>query len=169
MNRTEKQEFITEIQEQLLSSKAVIVTHYHGLTVSQITNLRKRMREVVATFRFAKNSLTKIAISDSTLDSAKSRLVGPVALAYSDDLVGLAKVLVKFAKENNNLKILGGIVENKEVNSDGVTELSNMLSLDELRAKIVGIISTPARNLVGVLQAPASQLARILSAYASKK
>lgn len=169
MNRSEKQEFITEIQEQLLSSKAVIVTHYHGLTVSQITNLRKRMREVGATFRVAKNSLTKIAISDSALDNAKSHLVGPVALAYSDDLVGLAKVLVKFAKENNNLKILGGIVENQEVNSEGVTELSKMLSLDELRAKIVGIINTPARNLVGLLQAPAGQLARVLNAYATKK
>lgn len=169
MLRSEKQEFVAALEGVYKESKSVIVTHYHGLTVSQITSLRTALREKGAKFKVVKNTLSSIAARNSGLATSVNMFSGPTAVAYSTDAVAAAKVVVDFAKTNKNLKIICGVIDNQLIDAASVEQVAKLPSLDELRAKIIGILQAPATKIAGVLQAPAAGLARLLSAYATKK
>jgi large subunit ribosomal protein L10 len=146
----------------------VVVAHYSGLTVAQMQKLRKEMKAAGATVKVAKNRLAKIALDGTDVASIAPLLKGPTLLAYSSDPVAAPKVAVDFAKGHDKFVILGGAMGTTSLNADGVKALATMPSLDELRAKIVGLISAPATKIAQVVNAPAAKLARVFGAYATK-
>ena len=168
MLRSEKKTFVSELEKIYQDSNSVIITHYHGLTVSQITNLRKALSENGASFKIVKNTLSKIAATNVKLTHDPEAFSGPTAIAYSKDPVAAAKGVVEFAKANDNLKVIGGIVNDKILNVVEVQQLAKLPSLDQLRGKIVGILQAPAANLARIIQAPAGSLARVIQAYSEK-
>jgi large subunit ribosomal protein L10 len=168
VDRAEKQELIGLLQEIFKASGVVVVAHYSGLTVAQMQDLRKQMKQVGATVKVAKNRLAKIALDGTDVATIAPLLKGPTLLAYSTDPVAAPKVAVDFAKGHEKFVILGGAMGRTSLNSDGVKALATLPSLDELRAKLVGMISTPATRLAQVVAAPAGQLARVVGAYANK-
>nr|WP_253308424.1 50S ribosomal protein L10 [Rickettsia endosymbiont of Ceutorhynchus assimilis] len=168
MLRSEKPIVVEELEKVYKESTSVIVAHYHGLTVSQISSLRESLKVKGAGFKVVKNTLAKIAANKSGLDGAVNLFAGPTAIAYSKDPVEVAKLVVDFAKSNDNLKIVGGIVNDQLLNEHSIRELSKLPSLNELRGKIIGLLQAPATKIVGVLQAPASSLVRVIQAYVSK-
>lgn len=168
MLRSEKKIFVSELEEVYNNSSSVIITHYHGLSVAQLTNLRKSLRENGASFKIVKNTLSKIAATNASLSHDPALFSGPTAIAYSADPVAAAKGVVEFAKSNDNLKVIGGIVNNKILTVAEVGQLAKLPSLDQLRGKIVGILQAPASNLARIVQAPAGSLARVVGAYAEK-
>jgi len=169
MDRNEKTEVVSALHASLKEMGVVVVTRNLGMSVAQSTQLRQKMREVGATYKVTKNRLAKIAIVDTDYAGLDELLVGPVGLATSADPVAAAKVAVDFAKTNDKLEIVGGAMGATLLNADGVKALASMPSLDELRAKLVGLIQAPAQKLATVTQAPAAQLARVLNAYATKE
>ncbi|HJD56761.1 MAG: 50S ribosomal protein L10 [Rickettsia endosymbiont of Culicoides impunctatus] len=168
MLRSEKHEFVVELEEVYKRSNSVIITHYHGLTVSQVTTLRRSLKAKNVGFKVVKNTLSKIAANKAGIDNITHLFAGPTALAYSEDLVEAAKLIVEFAKANECLKIVGGLVNNQVLDVNSVQQLAKLPSLDELRGKIIGVLQAPATKIAGVIQAPASGLARVLQAYANK-
>ncbi len=168
MNRTEKKSYVEELNSEISGAASVVVVHYKGLTVDEITSLRAKMREAGGSFRVTKNTLAKLALKGTEYESISEHLSGPTAIGYSDDPVAPAKALVNFANENEKLQVLGGAFGEQVLDVDGVKQLAKMPSLDELRAKIVGMLNTPATRIAGVLQAPAGQLARVCGAYGAK-
>jgi len=168
VNRLQKKELVSLISEKLNSSYTVIVTHYHGLTVAEITKLRRNVLKNGAEFLVSKNTLAKIALKGTKFEKLTDLMTGPTAIAFSEDPIAAAKTVVDFAKENEKLVILGGVANDQFLDVASVKTLASMPSLDELRAKIIGIISTPATRVATVLGAPASQLARVLSAWSNK-
>ncbi len=168
MLRSEKKTFVSDLEEIYQTSNSVIITHYHGLTVSEITTLRRSLRENGASFKIVKNTLSKIAASNVKVEHDPEMFSGPTAIAYSEDPVAAAKGVVEFAKANDNLKIVGGIVNDKILDVSSIQQLAKLPSLDQLRGKIVGILQAPASNLARVTQAPAGALARVIQAYAEK-
>ena len=168
MLRSEKKTFVSELEKIYQDANSVIITHYHGLTVSQITNLRKALRENGASFKIVKNTLSKIAATNVKLTHDPEAFSGPTAIAYSKDPVAAAKGVVEFAKANDNLKVIGGIVNDKILNVGEVQQLAKLPSLDQLRGKIVGILQAPAANLARIVQAPAGSVARVIQAYSEK-
>jgi len=168
VDRSQKEKMVTDLSQVFADSNLVVVAHQKGLTVAEITELRNKMREAGAKFKVTKNRLVRRALEGSQYQNLSDLFVGPTAIAYSEDSVAAAKVAVNFAKGNEKLEILGGNLNDKELGIDGIKALASLPSLDEVRAKIVGIISTPATRVAGVLQAPAGQLARVIGAYAAK-
>lgn len=168
MLRSEKIQCVSELEDVYKNSGSVIITHYHGLTVSQITVLRRALRSNGGSFKVVKNTLSKIAANKTGLEQSCNLLSGPTAIAYSVDPIIAAKTVVEFAKNNEKLKIIGGIVNNQLLSVDEVKYIAKLPSLDELRGKIVGVLQAPATKIAGVLQAPASAIARVLQAYSSK-
>lgn len=169
MNRTEKSELISDLNKKLVASSVVLVAHYKGLTVAEITDLRVKVRNIGAGFKVTKNKLTQRALAQTPFEPIAKMFVGPTAIAYSSDPVAVAKVLAEFAKANEKLVLLGGAFGATLLNGDQVVALSKMPSLDELRAKIVGMIQTPARRIATLLQAPAGQIARVVGAHSRKE
>ena len=168
MNKEQKKQYIDEMTNQFDKSEAVIVTHYQGLTVSQLDDLRKRMREHGIIFKITKNRITKLALEKSKCKNLSNLFTGPTAVALSNDAIISAKILTKFSKENENLKILGGIMGKDILDIAGVANVATLPTLDEARAKIVGILKAPAQKIVSILLAPASKIA-ILALEKSKK
>jgi len=168
VNRAEKEQEIVEIRNLINSNSAAVIAHYQGLTVAQIHMLRGQMRECGAEIKVVKNSLAKLAVANTNSKSLDSLLSGPTALVVSNDPVGMAKNLSKFAKDNANLVLLGGVVDDQFIDQKGISLLSSMPSKDELRAKIIGLINAPATKLVRLLKTPAEQLARVLNAHAKQ-
>ncbi|MEI6730214.1 MAG: 50S ribosomal protein L10 [Pseudomonadota bacterium] len=168
MNRIEKKEFIADVNQSVNSSAVVLVAHYKGLTVAEMTALRLKIREIGAGFRVSKNKLTKLALAGTQFEQISSMFVGPTAIAYSSDPVAVAKVLSEFAKTNDKLVLLGGAFGATLLDGNAVTELSKLPSLDELRAKIIGLINAPASRIASILQAPGGQVARVIGAYSEK-
>ena len=168
VDRSEKEQLVSSLREGLTESNLVIVTQQKGLSVAEVSDLRRQIREVGAQYKVAKNTLARLAVAGTDMESINVFFSGPTALAYSKDPVAAAKVTMKFANSNEKLKILGGILNGKVLNGKDIEILSKLPSLDELRAKIIGIISTPATRVAGVLQAPAGKLARVFSAYGKK-
>ena len=168
MNKEQKQIYIKEMTSQFENSEAVLVTHYQGLTVKQLDELRKRMREHGIIFKITKNRITKLALEKSKCKELSNLFTGPTAVAFSEDAITSAKILTKFSKENENLKILGGIMGNDILDVDGVKNVATLPTLDEARAKIVGILRSPAQKIASILLAPASKIA-ILALEKSKK
>lgn len=165
MNRSEKEQLVSSLREGLLESSLVVVSHQTGLTVAQVSDLRRKMREAGAQFRVAKNTLARLAVAGTENEGITPLLSGPTTLAYSKDPVAAAKISVKFANDNDRFNVVGGILNGKLLGAKDIETLSKLPSIDELRAKIIGIISTPATRIAGVMQAPAGQLARVFSAY----
>ena len=168
MDRAQKAEFVAELKRTFDQVGVVVVTRNHGLTVAQSTALRTRMREAGAAYKVSKNKLARIALDGTDYLSIGDMLTGPVGLATSTDPVAAAKVAVDFAKTNDKFEIVGGAMGATALDVEGVKALATLPSLDELRAKIVGLIVAPATKLATITQAPAAQLARVLSAYAEK-
>jgi large subunit ribosomal protein L10 len=168
VDRAEKQESIAALKEVFAASKVVVVAHYSGLSVAQMQTLRRQMKQAGGEVKVAKNRLAKIALEGSDVASIASLLKGPTLIAYSGDPVAAPKVAVDFAKANENLVILGGAMGKTALNLDGVKQLASLPSLDELRAKIVGLIQAPATKIAQLTNAPAAKVARVVQAYASK-
>ncbi len=169
MNRSEKTDAVAALSATFNSSAVVVVTRNLGLTVAQSTDLRLKMRDAGAGYKVAKNSLAKIALKDTQYVTISDLLTGPVALATSTDPVAAAKVAVEFAKTNPKLEIVGGAMGDTVLDVDGVKALASLPSLDELRAKLIGLIQAPATKIAQVVVAPASKLARVFGAYATKE
>ena len=168
MDRTEKREFVSQLAAVFAETSMVVVTRNAGLTVAEVTDLRRRMRAAGAQFRVAKNRLATLALDGTRFNSIAPLLKGPTALAWSTDPVAVAKAAVEFAKTNEKLVLVGGALGTQTLNADGIKALAELPSLDELRARLVGMISTPATRIAGVLQAPAGQLARVFAAYSRR-
>ncbi|MGB0697574.1 MAG: 50S ribosomal protein L10 [Rhodospirillaceae bacterium] len=168
MNREEKKELVEDLTGLFSDIQVCVLTHYKGMTVKELEELRGQMREADAQFRVVKNRITRLALKDSAFEGLSDMFTGPVAIAVSADPVAAAKVVVDYAKKNEKLVILGGAMQGQILDVNGVEALAKMPSLDELRAKLVGMINTPATRIAGVVQAPAGQLARVLNAYATK-
>ncbi|MDG1287965.1 MAG: 50S ribosomal protein L10 [Rickettsiales bacterium] len=168
MDRAQKQAYVKALNTGVADAASIVVVHYKGLTVDEITELRAKVRAAGGSFRVTKNTLAKRALKGTAYESLGELLTGPTAIGYSDDPVAPAKALVNFANENDKLQVLGGAFGEQVLDVNGVTELSKMPSLDELRATIVGMLNTPATRIAGVLQAPAGQLARVCGAYGAK-
>ena len=169
MDRAQKPIVVEELNRVFNEVNVVVVTRNLGLTVAQSTALRLKMRDGGATFKVTKNSLAKIATKGTVYESISDLLTGPVALASSIDPVAAAKIVVEFAKTNDKLEIVGGAMGSTILDVNGVKALATMPSLDELRAKIVGLVQAPATKIVQIVQAPAGQLARVFGAYATKE
>ena len=168
MNKERKKAYITEMTAQFEKSEAVLVTHYQGLTVKQLDELRSKMREHGIKFQITKNRITKIALENSRCKDIANLFTGPTAVALSDDAISSAKILTKFSKDNKNLKILGGIMGKDILDVEGVQNVATLPTLEEARAKIVGILRSPAQKIASILLAPASKIA-ILALEKSKK
>ena len=168
MNKEKKQKYIKEMTTEFDKSEAVIVTHYQGLTVNQLDDLRAKMREHGIIFKVTKNRITKLALEKTKCKDLSNLFSGPTAVALSEDAITSAKILTNFSKENSNLKILGGIMGNDILDVAGVKNVATLPTLDEARAKIVGILSTPAQKIISILLAPGSKIA-ILAHAKSKK
>ena len=168
MDQAQKRELVTELNGVFTNAASVVVTHYSGLTVAEINDLRNQMRQVGANFKVTKNRLVRLALADTPYAPLMEMFSGPTAIAFSQDVVAAAKIAVKFAKTNEKLVVIGGAMGETLLDVNGVQELASLPSLDELRGKIVGLLQAPATKVAGVLQAPAGQLARVLGAYASK-
>ena len=169
MDRAEKAAAVAELKQTFSEVGVVVVTRNNGMTVAQSTVLRNRMREAGATFKVSKNKLARIALDGTDYGSLGDMLTGPVGLATSVDPVAAAKVVVDFAKTTDKFEIVGGAMGSTALDLAGVQSLATLPSLDELRAKIVGLIVAPATKLATIAQAPAAQIARVLSAHAEKE
>lgn len=168
MNRAQKAEAVAEMHELFQSGETLVVTHYSGLTVAQLTALRLKLRESGSRLKVTKNRLAKRALEGTRFESMVDLFAGPTAVAVSKDPVAAAKVAWDFAKENEKLIIVGGAFAGQVLSAKDVEKLAKLPSLDEIRAKFLALLVTPATRVATVLQAPASQLARVTKAYAEK-
>ncbi len=168
MDRAEKREFVASLAAVFADTSFVLVGRNNGLTVAEVSDLRRRMRGAGATYRVAKNRLALLALDGTRFHGLSPLLKGPTALAWSKDPVAVAKTAVEFARTNDRFVVLGGALGAQTLNADGVKALAELPSLETLRAQLLGLIQTPATRIAGVLQAPGSQLARVFSAYAKK-
>lgn len=168
MDRTEKREFVASLAAVFAETSMVVVTENKGMTVAEVTKLRVAMRAAGANFKVAKNRLAILALDGTRFDGIKPLLRGPTALAWSRDPVAVSKAAIEFAKTNDKFVVLGGALGTQTLSADGVKALSELPSLDTLRAGLLGMIQTPATRIAGVLQAPGGQIARVLAAFADK-
>ncbi len=168
MDRAAKAELVGTLGGLFKATKVVVVAHYSGLTVAQMQILRRQMRQAGASVKVAKNRLAKIALEGSDVASIAPLLKGPALIAYSGDPVAAPKVAVDFAKTHEQFVILGGAMGRTTLDPNGVKALAALPSLDELRAKIVGLIAAPATKIAQVVNAPAAKVARVVAAYAAK-
>ncbi|ODT30593.1 MAG: 50S ribosomal protein L10 [Kaistia sp. SCN 65-12] len=168
MDRAEKRELVTSLNDAFKGAGSVIVAHYAGITVAQMNDLRTKMRQAGGTVKVAKNRLAKIALQGTESDGITALFKGQTLIAYSEDPVTAPKIAAEFAKGNEKLIILGGAMGSTSLDADGVKALATLPSLDELRAKLVGMIATPATRIAQVVNAPAGSLARVIGAYARK-
>ena len=168
MERAEKAELVTELKGVFATANTVVVARYTGLTVAQMQTLRRQARQAGTSVKVAKNRLAKIALEGTDVASIGTLLKGPTVIAYSNDPVGASKVAVDFAKGHEKFVILGGAMGKTALDVNGVKALAALPSLDELRAKIVGLVKAPATKIAQVINAPAAKVARVVQAYANK-
>ncbi len=168
MDRAAKSELIASLGATFKAAEVVVVAHYSGLTVAQMQALRRQMKQAGASVKVAKNRLAKIALEGSDVASIAPLMRGPTLIAFSGDPVAAPKAAVDFAKTNEHLVILGGAMGRTALDANGVRALAALPSLDELRAKIVGLIQAPATKIAQVVTAPGAKVARVVKAYADK-
>ena len=169
VDRAQKKDLVSALHGTFNDANLVVVTQQSGLTVAEVTQLRRNMREAGASYKVTQNRLTRLALEGTKFEALQPMFTGPTAIAFSDDPVAAAKVSVEFANSNKKLTIVGGALGEKQLDPEAVTELAKLPSLDELRGKLIGVVQAPATKLAGVMQAPAGTLARVMSAYASKE
>jgi large subunit ribosomal protein L10 len=168
VERAEKREFVTELNEVFKASGSVVVARYAGITVAQMNDLRTKMRAAGGTVKVAKNRLAKIALQGTESEGMSGLFQGQTLIAYSNDPMIAPKVAMDFAKTNDKLVVLGGAMGSTTLDAEAVKSLATLPSLDELRAKLLGLLAAPATRVATVTAAPASQLARVFAAYAKK-
>ena len=168
MDRAAKRELVTTLHGALKGAGVIVVAHYAGMTVAQMTDFRKRIKEAGGSVKVAKNRLAKLALKDTDAASIGDILKGPTCLAYSQDPISAAKIAVKYAKENDKYKILGGAMGKTVLDRSAVQALADLPSLEQLRAMLLGVMNAPASKLVRTLNEPAAALARLLQAKADK-
>jgi large subunit ribosomal protein L10 len=168
VDRAEKSELVTAMNLVFKDAGAVVVAHYAGLSVAQMTAFRAKMRDAGASVKVAKNRLAKLALKGTDAETIADLLKGPTVIAFSKDPVAAPKVATDFAKTNDKFVILGGSLGRTSLNPEGIKALASLPSLDELRGKLVGLISSPATRVAQVVAAPAAQVARVIGAYANK-
>src|SRR5579863_3692250 len=168
VDRAEKKEAVASLHDVFSKTSVVVAAHYSGLTVAQMQRLRKQMRQAGANVQVAKNRLAQIALQGTDVASIGPLLKGPTLIAYSSDPVAAAKAAVAFAKDHEKFVVLGGAMGKTALNVDGVRALATLPSLDELRAKLLGLIMAPATKLAQLANAPAAKLARVVGAYGAK-
>ncbi|MBN9020474.1 MAG: 50S ribosomal protein L10 [Rhizobiales bacterium] len=168
MEKAEKRELVSTMNEVFKQTNVVVVAHYAGLTVAELTALRGKARQAGVSVKVAKNRLVKLALQGTDSAHIADLFTGPTIVAYSDDPVAAPKVATDFAKTNDKLVILGGAMGKTNLDPNGVKALASLPSLDELRGKLIGLIQAPASKIAAVVQAPAGQLARVFGAYAKK-
>ena len=161
MSREQKKNYITEMESQFQNNKAILVTHYQGLTMSQLDELRGQMREHGIKFKITKNRITKIALEKTKCKELSSLFTGPTAVAFSDDAIISARILSKFAKTNENLKLLGGVMGSDVLDQAGLQNVANLPTLDEARANIVGILAASASKFVSILLARSEKMSSL--------
>jgi large subunit ribosomal protein L10 len=169
VDKTQKAEVVEDLNGVFANAGSVVVAHYTGLTVAELSDLRSRMRAAGASFRVAKNRLAVRALKGTPIEGISDLFKGPTGIAVSNDPVAAAKVSAAYAKDNDKLVILGGSVGTTTLDANGVKALATLPSLDELRGKIVGLLVAPATKIAGIVQAPAGQLARVIGAYSKKE
>ncbi len=169
MNRTEKQELVQSLKGTFKEASIVVVTHYTGMSVPEMDELRSSMRAAGAGFRVTKNRLTRLALEGTKYDAMGDLFKGQTAMAFSADPVAAAKAAVDYAKKNDKLVIIGGALGEQALDKAGVKQLASLPSLDQLRAKLLGLVNAPATKVAGVLQAPAGQVARVIGARSRKE
>ena len=163
MKRSEKNDFVNNMKDEISNSSSIIVAHYSGLSVLETEDLRKEMRENGAKFKVTKNRLTKLALSDTQFKDIADLFSGPTAIAYSDDPIAPAKVAVSFEKKYSNFKIIGGGYDGEKIDKDKINFLATLPSLDGIRAKVISLILSPAQNIAAVVNEPTSKLARLIN------
>ncbi|MCK5285147.1 MAG: 50S ribosomal protein L10 [Alphaproteobacteria bacterium] len=168
ISRAQKETEIQDMNARFENDELIVVTHYSGLTVKEMSELRAGLREAGACFKVTKNSLAKIAIKGTKFEAVSDLFTGPTGMASSQDSVAAAKGAYNFAKKNDNLIILGGALGNKVLDVAEIEQLAKLPSLDEIRSKLVGLLQAPATKMVGVLQAPARDLVGVTRAYGEK-
>ena len=168
MNKNKKKNYIEEMKNFFNKTSSVLVTHYQGLSVKQIDELRSEMRKHGIMFKITKNKITKLALEGTKFKKLENLFTGPTAVALSEDAISSAKILTNFAKTNSNLKIIGGIMEEEPLSVEDVEKIATLPTLDEAMAKIVGILTSPAQKIISILLAPGSKIA-ILALAKSKK
>ena len=168
MNKDKKKTYLEEMKGFFKKNSSVFVTHYQGLSVKQIDELRSEMRKHGILFKITKNRITKLALEGSKFKKLENLFSGPTAIAFSEDAIISAKILTRFAKKNTNLKIIGGIMEEEPLSLEDVEKIATLPTLDEARAKIACILTTPAQKIISILLAPGSKIA-ILAHAKSKK
>ncbi|MGY9055518.1 MAG: 50S ribosomal protein L10 [Alphaproteobacteria bacterium] len=168
MLRKQKEELVEQFSEALNDMSVIVVVQQSGMTVAEMTSLRAEMREAGAGFRVTKNRLAKIAVDGTQFESVKDLFQGPTAVAYSVDPVAAAKACVAYAKKNDKFSIVGGMIGSTTMDAAAVEQLSKLPSLDEFRAKIIGMVNAPATKLVGILPQPAMQLVTLAGAPQAK-
>jgi len=164
VDRAAKRELVTELHDVFKDTGVVVVAHYAGMTVSQMTEFRRRVKQAGGQVKVAKNRLAKLAVKDTQVAAIADLFQGPTCLAYSKDPIAAAKVAVTYAKENDKLVILGGAMGATRLGADGVKSLAELPSLDELRGKLIGLVQAPASKIARLLNEPGAQLARVVSA-----
>ena len=168
MDRAQKEQLVSSLRSTFDETTMVVVTHYSGLTVADMGDLRQRMRDAGATFKVTKNRLTRRALEGTKFQHLEDLFTGPTAVAYSDDPVAAAKAAVEYAKVNDKLIVLGGAMGAERLDENEVRALAALPSRDALRATMIRLLNTPATRIAGVLQAPACQLARVLKAHSEQ-
>ncbi|HEY9536521.1 MAG TPA: 50S ribosomal protein L10 [Kiloniellaceae bacterium] len=168
MDRSQKEELVASLHQTFAETNLIIVTQQSGMTVAEVSDLRKKMRDAGASYKVTKNRLTRLALEGTKYEALKELFTGPTAVAVSVDPVAAAKVCVTFAKANEKLIIVGGAMGETTLDPSAIQALATLPSLDQLRGKLIGLVQAPATKVAGVVQAPAAQLARIFSAYSSQ-
>ncbi len=168
MNREQKESFVQNLKSIIADNSLVLVFHYRGMSMTDMTDLRVQSFNSGCNIKVTKNKLTKLALEGSDKAALSEFFDGPTAIAYSSDPVQLTKLLTNFAKNNSNLVILGGIMDNEILSVEKIEILSKLPSLEEIRAQLIGLISSPAQKIASVLTAPSGDLARVFNAYSNK-
>ena len=168
MDKAEKRELVAELHGAFAKTDVIVVAHYAGLTVAQMTKLRRQMKAAGSTVRVAKNKLARLALAGTSSEGISDLFKGPTVVAYSQDPVTAARVAVKYSKDNDKLVILGGTMGKNVLDLSAVKALADLPSLDELRAKLIGLLNAPATKIVRTIAEPGAQLARVIQAKASK-
>lgn len=169
MDRNDKQAFVASLRDSLEGKKLVVVTQQKGLTVSEVTNLRAKMREAGANYKVVKNTLARLAVQDTPIAPLGDKFKGAVALAFSEDPIAAAKVAVEFAKTNKKIQIVAACLDGRLLDAASVDALAKLPSLDELRAQLIGLLQAPLSKIARTVKEPAAQLARLASAYGAKE
>jgi large subunit ribosomal protein L10 len=169
VDRTEKAELVSEYRQLFQDSALVVVTHYAGMTVKEMTDFRGQLRKAGANYKVSKNRLTRLALEDTNFKGIADLFTGPTGIAFSVDPIAAAKAAVNYAKTNEKLVILGGAFNGQVLDANGIKTLATLPSLDELRAKLLALLQTPATRIAGIMQAPAGQVARVIGAYGAKE